>query len=341
MMHAELLKQFNPTEEDILLMEEQLELSMEEITEDSEIEKDEDFSMEDIGIEEEQETVEDFYMGDTMHMYLAEIGQIPLLSTEEEIALSKSIKEGGEKALEARNKLVQSNLRLVIHYAKRYLGRGVDIEDLNAMGIEGLFKAAEKFDYTLGYKFSTYASWWIKQAISRGIADEGNLVRIPVHMSETIHKVRRAQKALTQEWGEEPTIEKLAEYCGLPENTVLAAIQAMYSIVSFETKVGEDGDTTLEDFLADEKQENPCDVAVAMDLKEAIRLVLGHLTAKEATVLALRNGIGAEYPMTLEEIANLPGFGVSRERIRQIESKALRKIRLNPRLLNLLRDFAA
>lgn len=337
MMHSELLDELNPTEEDILLLEEQMELTEEE--EYCEIGDDGDLSIENALVEEEK--TEDFYMGDTMHMYLAEIGQIPLLSTEEEIALSKIIQEGGEGAQEARNRLIESNLRLVIHYAKRYLGRGVDFEDLNAMGREGLFRAAEKFDYTLGYKFSTYASWWIKQAISRGIADEGNLVRIPVHMSETIQRVRRAQKVLTLENGEEPTVEMLSEYCGLSESTVLSAIQAMYSIVSFETKVGEDGDTTLEDFLADEKQENPCDTVVSMDLKEAIRQVLGHLTPKEATVLALRNGIGVDYPKTLEEIAKLPGFGVSRERIRQIETKALRKIRHNPRLLSLLRDFVA
>lgn len=214
MMQAELLDHFNPTEEELLLMETQLELFMEEEAEATEIEDGEDFIFEDVSLEEAQESSEEFYMGDTMHMYLAEIGQIPLLSGEEELALSKQIEEGGEEALEARNKLVQSNLRLVIHYAKRYLGRGVDLEDLNAMGIEGLFKAAEKFDYTRGYKFSTYASWWIKQAISRGIADEGNLVRIPVHMSENITRVRRAQKALTQEFGEEPTVERIAEYTG-------------------------------------------------------------------------------------------------------------------------------
>ena len=243
--------------------------------------------------------------------------------------------------MEARNELIQSNLRLVMHYAKKYLGRGVELEDLNAMGIEGLFKAAEKYDYLLGFRFSTYASWWINQAISRGIAAEASTVRIPVHMSESIQKVRRAQKNIKQETGKEPTVEELAKESNLSEKTVMAAIQAMYSTVSFDTKVGEDGDSTLEDFIADDKAIDPCEMVMKDSLKEAVSEVLGMLEPREALVLSLRNGIGMSYSMTLEEIAKLPGFGVTRERIRQIEGKALRKIRNNPTLRNMLKDFAA
>lgn len=325
------LDDLNPTLEDINMMEE--EQNANETTEygcneknDKRIEKNES---------------DDFYLGNSMQMYLADIGKISLLSAEEEIELGKTLREGGDEAIQARNTLINANLRLVVHYAKCFLGRGVDLEDLNAMGIEGLIKAAEKYDYTMGCKFSTYATWWIKQAISRGIADEASLVRIPVHMNEVIHKVRKAQKFLNQEYGEEPTVGEIAEYLDIPEKTVLAAFGAMYNIVSFDTKVGEDGDNTLEDFLADENADDPCDVAINSGLKEAVQNVLGQLEPKEALVLSLRNGIGRSYPMTLEEIANLPEFGVTRERIRQIEEKAIRKIQRSPKMMNLLRDFAA
>ena len=288
-----------------------------------------------------EEPAEDSYTVDSMQWYLREIGKFSRLSTEEELELGKKIKEAGPEAIQARNELIQSNLRLVMHYAKKYLNRGVDLEDLNAMGTEGLFKAAEKYDYLLGYRFSTYASWWINQAIARGIAAESTTVRIPVHMSENIHKVRKAQKNLKQETGREATVEELAIYSGLSEKTVMAAIQAMYTIVSFDTKVGEDGDSTLEDFLADDKADDPCEMVLKDGLKEALREVLGMLEPREALVLSLRNGIGMSNTMTLEEIAKLPGFGVTRERIRQIEGKALRKIRRNPKMMSILKDFAA
>lgn len=324
------LDELNPSVEDILSMEEEQRITEEKI---------------EYGRSKKQSTKknvsDDYYLGDSMQLYLAEIGKIPLLTSEEEIELGRIIKEGGEAALQARNDLINANLRLVVHYAKRFLGRGVEFEDLNAMGIEGLFKAAEKYDYTMGYKFSTYASWWINQAISRGIADEASIVRIPIHMNEVMHKVRKAQKFLNQEYGEEPTVGEIAEYLSIPEKTVLAAFGAMYNIVSFDTKIGEDGDTTLEDFLADENADDPCDVAVDSALKEAVQTVLGQLEPKEALVLSLRNGIGVTYPMTLEEIANLPEFGVTRERVRQIENKALRRIQRSPKMMNLLRDFVA
>ena len=315
MLDVKTLDELNPTSEDIRMMEEILELC--------------------------EEPAEDSYTVDSMQWYLREIGKFSRLSTEEELELGKKIKEAGPEAIQARNELIQSNLRLVMHYAKKYLNRGVDLEDLNAMGTEGLFKAAEKYDYLLGYRFSTYASWWINQAITRGIAAESTTVRIPVHMSENIHKVRKAQKNLKQETGREATVEELAIYSGLSEKTVMAAIQAMYTIVSFDTKVGEDGDSTLEDFLADDKADDPCEMVLKDGLKEALREVLGMLEPREALVLSLRNGIGISSTMTLEEIAKLPGFGVTRERIRQIEGKALRKIRRNPKMMSILKDFAA
>lgn len=315
MLDVKTLDELNPSPEDIRMMEEVL-----EFCEDPE---------------------EDSYTVDSMQWYLREIGKFSRLSTEEELELGRKIKEAGPEAMRARNELIQSNLRLVMHYAKKYLNRGVDLEDLNAMGTEGLFKAAEKYDYLLGYRFSTYASWWINQAISRGIAAEATTVRIPVHMSENIHKVRKAQKNLKQETGREATVEELAIYSGLPEKTVMAAIQAMYTIVSFDTKVGEDGDSTLEDFIADDKAEDPCEMVMKNSLKEAVSEVLGMLEPREAIVLSMRNGIGTSCPMTLEEIARLPGFGVTRERIRQIEGKALRKIRRNPKMMGILKEFAA
>ena len=319
MLDEKVLEELNPSVEDIRMME--------DITE----------FCEDI----EENVEEDTYTGDSTQWYLREIGKFSRLSTEEELELGKKIKEAGPEAIQARNELIQSNLRLVMHYAKKYLNRGVDLEDLNAMGTEGLFKAAEKYDYLLGYRFSTYASWWINQAITRGIAAESTTVRIPVHMSENIHKVRKAQKNLKQETGREATVEELAIYSGLSEKTVMAAIQAMYTIVSFDTKVGEDGDSTLEDFLADDKADDPCEMVLKDGLKEALREVLGMLEPREALVLSLRNGIDMSYTMTLEEIAKLPGFGVTRERIRQIEGKALRKIRHNPKMMRILKDFAA
>ena len=176
----------------------------------------------------EKDVEEDAYTGDSMQWYLKKISKIKRLTLEEELELGKEIKEGGANAIDARNKLIEANLRLVMHYAKKYLGRGVDLEDLNAMGTEGLFKAAQKYDYALGYRFSTYASWWINQAITRGITAEASTVRIPIHMSEAIHKVRKAQKNFKQETGKEPTIEEVVETSGLLEKTVMAAIQAMY-----------------------------------------------------------------------------------------------------------------
>jgi len=295
-------------------------------------------SDEELIFEEDNDTTE---MDDCMKSYLKQIGQISLLTQEEEQRLGKIIKEGKEGAMEARNRLVEANLRLVVHCAKKYLGRGVAMEDLNVMGTEGLIRAAEKFDYEMGYRFSTYAIWWIKQSIARGIADEGSAVRVPVHMNDTIYKVKRAKKMILQQNGYEPTVEEIVEYTGLPIPKVMAAIESMYSVVSMDTKVGDDGDTTIEGFLADENAVSPEGMAVQQGLKEAVQEVLAQLLPKEALVIALRFGIGTEKTMTLEEIASLPGFNVTRERIRQIETKALRKIKRSVAMKECLRDFAS
>lgn len=283
----------------------------------------------------------DFDQMDSMKLYLAEIAKAPLLTAEEELQLGETIKEGGDQALQARNILVSSNMRLVVYYAKRYLGSGVDINELISAGSEGLIRAAEKFDYTMGFRFSTYASWWIKQAITRGIANSGCMVRIPVYMNEAIQRIRNAQKYLSQELGKEPTDGEIADYLSIDEKKVEDTLGVMYNIISIDTKIGEDGDTTLGDFIADDKTNACYEEVEQSDLNRALQIVLNQLEPKEQTVLRLRFGIGGQESMTLEEIANLPEFGVSRERIRQIESKALRKIRRNPKYIELLSGFVA
>jgi len=280
-------------------------------------------------VEEEMIAVEDdgnYYSEDSMQMYMRECAKIPRLTAEEEQQLGKLIAEGGPKAQEARNELVTANLRLVMYVAKKFAGHGVDFADLNSMGCEGLFKAAEKFDYTRGYKFSTYATWWIRQSIFRGIACEGDAVRIPVHMTETVNKVKRAQKELEQKYQVKPSVEEIAEYLNLPESKIKAAIEAMYSMVSFDMKIGEDGDSKVEDLIADENAVDPYR-AVEFDLmKKSISKALKKLEPKEALVIKCRYGIEGMNPMTLEEIAGMPEFGVTRERIRQIEERALKKL---------------
>ena len=321
------IDELDPTTEDILMMvEEEKQASVR------------NDAREETGSEKDGN---EYYISDSMKLYLKEIGRIPLLTAEEEIRLGRKISKGGKEAREARNELVQANLRLVVFYAKKYLGRGLELSDLNALGIEGLLKAAEKYNYSLGFRFSTYASWWINQAIYRGIANESGFVKIPVHMYEIVYKVRKAQKELKQEYGEEPTAGEIAEYVKLPEKTVMTALSAAYNIVSLDKMVGEDGDASLEDLLPDENAEDPCEAAMNNSLKDAVQKVFSRLTPKEVLVLSLRYGIGTGRPMTLEEVAKHPEFGVTRERIRQIEEKALRKIRRNPGLMNLLRDFAA
>lgn len=234
---------------------------------------------------------ESFYVGDCMSLYLKDLKATSLLTAKEEVMLAKKIEEGGVAAMEAKNKLVEANLRFVMYCAKKFAGKGVDLEDLNSMGIEGLYKAIERFDYRQGYRFATYAVWWINQAISRGMSAH----------SKT---------------------------------------DAIYNAVSIDIKVGEDGDTTLENFIVDENAVDPYENVAKEDKTEAIFKVLEQLNSKEAMILKLHYGIGMEKPMTLEEIGQLPDFGVSKERIRQIEKKALGKIRQTPVLFNELREFA-
>lgn len=289
----------------------------------------------------EFENEENMASEDGMKNYLNEISQISLLSSEEEQQLGRLIKERGENWIEARNRLVEANLRLVMYCAKQFNGRGTDLDDLNAMGVEGLIRAAEKFDYSLGYRFSTYATWWIKQAIARGIASESGSIHIPIHAGEHMAKVRRAQQELKQLKGEEPTVEEIVNYTGLPMETVEHAKRHMYQMLSLDAKIGEDGESTLEDLMVNERSADPCEKALQSCCREAIGQVLKGLDDREQLVLSLRYGIGGESPMTLEEVANHPAFGVTRERIRQIENKAIRKLQRSPSAKKLLEEFVA
>jgi RNA polymerase primary sigma factor len=290
--------------------------------------------------EMETEETEEYYSQDSMKMYMNEIAKIPLLTAEEEKQLAQLIAENGPDAMAAKDRMLTANLRLVAFRAKRYLNRGVDFDDLNTMGYEGLVKAVEKFDHTRGYRFSTYAIWWIDQAIARGIACEADTVRVPVHMQEVARKVRRAVEILKQEKMQEPTMEEVAEYTNLPLDKVKAAYEAGFCVVSFDYQITDDGDVTMEDLLADENAVDPCQAVLQSDLQKAVKNVLAQLPEKEATVLRLRYGIGCPRPMTLEEVASLPGFGVTRERVRQIEEKAIRTIRRTHSLKSQLEDYA-
>lgn len=287
-----------------------------------------------------EETYEDDgYCEDSLRMYLRDIGRIKVLTVEEEQELGRMMAAGGSKAKMAKDKLIESNLKLVMHYAKKYVGRGVDLEDLNSMGIEGLYKAVERFDYTLGFKFSTYASWWIKQSITRGISEEADMVRVPVHMNETINKIKKAQRELAQKSSEEPSVETLAEYTGLSTDKIMSAFDAMYRYISFDTPVGEDGDGTFEECIADDRASDPCEMAIAGSLRDAVRRILKQLSPREAMVLTYRFGLDGGSAMTLEEVGAMPGLGVTRERVRQIETKAINKIKRSPSMRNQLEDY--
>ena len=258
---------------------------------------------------------------DPVRMYLKEIGRIPLLSSEEEIELAKRMEEGDE---EAKKKLSEANLRLTVSIAKRYSGRGMQFLDLIQEGNLGLIKAVEKFDYRKGYKFSTYATWWIRQSITRAIADQARTIRIPVHMVETMNRVNRTSRRLLQEYGREPTPEEIAEAMNLPVERVLEISKISQEPVSLETPIGEEEDSHLGDFIQDEHIPVPADEAAHTLLREQLEKVMDTLSEREQKVLALRFGLEDGKPHTLEEVGR--EFQVTRERIRQIEAKALRKI---------------
>ena len=273
---------------------------------------------------------------DPVRMYLKEIGKVPLLSAEEEIALAQVMEEGGPAGENAKKKLAEANLRLVVSIAKRYVGRGMLFLDLIQEGNLGLIKAVEKFDYRKGYKFSTYATWWIRQAITRAIADQARTIRIPVHMVETINKLVRVQRQLLQELGREPSPEEIAKEMNMPVERVREILKISQEPVSLETPIGEEEDSHLGDFIQDENVPVPADAAAFTLLKEQLVEVLDTLTDREQKVLRLRFGLDDGRARTLEEVGK--EFNVTRERIRQIEAKALRKLR-HPSRSRKLKDF--
>ena len=274
---------------------------------------------------------------DPVRLYLKEIGKYPLLTTEGEIALAKQIAEGTpEEQAAAKKKLSEANLRLVVSIAKRYVGRGMQFLDLIQEGNLGLIKAAEKFDYTKGYKFSTYATWWVRQAITRAIADQARTIRIPVHMVETINKLIRVNRQLAQELGRDPTPAEIAKEMGISESKVREIIKIAQEPVSLETPIGEEEDSHLGDFIEDENAPAPAEVASNAMMREQLQEVLHTLTPREEKVIRLRFGLEDGQAHTLEEVGK--EFNVTRERIRQIEAKALRKIR-HPGRSKKLRDY--
>jgi RNA polymerase primary sigma factor len=277
--------------------------------------------------------VDSFSVDDPVRMYLKEIGKVNLLTGEEEIELAKRMAEGDESA---KQRMAEANLRLVVSIAKRYVGRGMLFLDLIQVGNLGLIKAVEKFDYTKGYKFSTYATWWIRQAITRAIADQARTIRIPVHMVETINKVMRVSRQLLQELGHDPTPEEIANEMGMPVEKVRDILKIAQEPVSLETPIGEEEDSHLGDFIPDEDASEPAEAASYTLLKEQLAEVLSTLTPREEKVLRLRFGIEDGRTRTLEEVGK--EFNVTRERIRQIEAKALRKLR-HPSRSKKLKDF--
>lgn len=270
---------------------------------------------------------------DSVKMYLKDIGKVPLLQAHEEVELAKRMAEGDASA---KDKLINANLRLVVSIAKRYVGRGMQFLDLIQEGNLGLMKAVEKFDYTKGFKFSTYATWWIRQAITRSLADQARTIRIPVHMVETINKLTKISRTLLQQLGREPTQGEIAEAMGIPESKVVEIQKIAQDPVSLETPIGEEDDSHLGDFLEDTKAVAPMDAAEARMLKTQVEEILNTLAPREAMVLILRYGLKDNRPRTLEEVGKV--FNVTRERIRQIEAKALRRLK-HPNKMKKLKDF--
>ena len=288
---------------------------------------------------EEEELVDpvdlaaEYSLDDPVRMYLKEIGQVKLLSAEEEVELAKRVSEGDQ---EAKNKLTEANLRLVVSIAKKYSGRGLHILDLIQEGNTGLIRAVDKFDWTKGNKFSTYATWWIRQAITRAIADQARTIRVPVHMVEVINKATRCNRKLVQELGREPTVEEIAAELNLPVEKIIEANRTAADTLSLDTPVGDEEDTSIGSFVEDERTPGPADATSNALLAEALKEILGTLTEREADVLRMRFGMYDGRTHTLEEVGQL--FGVTRERIRQIENKAIRKLR-HPSRAKKIRDF--
>lgn len=278
-------------------------------------------------------TLQDKTITDPVRMYLREIGRIPLLVAKEEVELAQRIEKGSKAA---KKKLIESNLRLVVSIAKKYVGRGLSLLDLIQEGNQGLIRAVEKYDWRRGYKFSTYATWWIRQAITRAIADQARTIRIPVHMIETINKLIRTSRRLMQDLGREPTPEEIAQEMDLPAGRVREILKIAQDTTSLATPIGDEEDSFLGDFIEDTSQPQPYDQASKQLLKENIEEVLGTLSDREARVLKMRFGLEGSRPMTLEEVGK--EFGVTRERIRQIEAKALRKLK-HPSRRKKLQDY--
>ena len=298
-------------------------------TDDEMILSDED----EVEIIDDADVLEGVSTEDPVRMYLKEIGKVPLLSTEEEVALAQRVEAGDESA---KKQLIEANLRLVVSIAKKYVGRGMPFLDLIQEGNMGLMKAVDKFDYSKGFKFSTYATWWIRQAITRGIADTGRTIRVPVHMVETINKTLRMTRTLLQELGREPTPEEVADRLGVPVARVREVLKISRDPVSLDTPIGEEDDSHLGDFIEDDSALSPADSAAFSMLRAELSTALESLTDRERQVVQLRFGLIDGRARTLEEVGK--EFNVTRERIRQIEAKALRKLR-HPSRSKRLRDF--
>lgn len=295
---------------------------------------DEEISAEELDMDKLEESIVDgLNIEDPVRMYLKEIGKVSLLSWEEEIELAKRMEQGDEMA---KQRLAEANLRLVVSIAKKYVGRGMQLLDLIQEGNLGLIKAVEKFDYSKGYKFSTYATWWIRQAITRAIADQARTIRIPVHMVETINKATRISRQLTQELGREPLPEEIAKEMNVPVERVREILKIAQEPVSLESPVGEEDDSHLGDFIKDDNIATPADAATYVLLKEQLEEVMKDLTEREQQVLRMRFGLDDGHPLTLEQVGKY--FNVTRERIRQIEAKALRKLK-HPSRSRKLKDY--
>ena len=297
---------------------------------------DDDIDM--VGLEEEDlidpvDLAAEYNLDDPVRMYLKEIGQVKLLSAEEEVELAQQVADGNQ---EAKNKLTEANLRLVVSIAKKYSGRGLHILDLIQEGNTGLIRAVDKFDWTKGNKFSTYATWWIRQAITRAIADQARTIRVPVHMVEVINKATRCNRKLVQELGREPTVEEIAAELNLPVEKIIEANRTAADTLSLDTPVGDEEDTSIGSFVEDERTPGPADATSNALLAEALKEILDTLTEREADVLRMRFGMYDGRTHTLEEVGQI--FGVTRERIRQIENKAIRKLR-HPSRAKKIKDF--